>query len=138
MVPSFKAPSENPACLDVQKLTAAGTPNPETHKPQSYTQKVLGTGMGDSSPNQKSNSCYRIPTFYHIGTMDPLGHNLQSLRPKQNKQSRRVLANRVPKLSNLHEQTNYQKTQDLNFAVTSSILNQQPYEPSRRDPPNGF
>ena len=36
-------------------------------------QRVLGTSMGDTSPNHKSDSYYRNPTFYHMGTLDPLG-----------------------------------------------------------------
>ena len=30
--------------------------------------------MGDAYPNQNSNSYYRNPTFYCIGTEDPVGH----------------------------------------------------------------
>ena len=36
-------------------------------------QRVLGTVMGDTSLNHTSNSQYRNPTFYYIGTLDPLG-----------------------------------------------------------------
>ena len=28
---------------------------------------------GDTSPNHNSNSLYRNPTFYYMGTLDPLG-----------------------------------------------------------------
>ena len=37
------------------------------------TQRVLGTVMGDAFPNHISNSYYRNPTFYYIGTLHPLG-----------------------------------------------------------------
>ena len=36
-------------------------------------QRVLGTTMGDTSLNHNSNSLYRNPTCYYIGTLDPLG-----------------------------------------------------------------
>ena len=36
-------------------------------------QRVPGIVMGDTSPNHNSNSSYRNPTFYYIGTLDPLG-----------------------------------------------------------------
>ena len=29
--------------------------------------------MGDTFPNHNNNSYYRDPTFYYIGTLDPLG-----------------------------------------------------------------
>ena len=29
--------------------------------------------MGDTFPNHNNNSYYRNPTFYYIGTLDPLG-----------------------------------------------------------------
>ena len=31
--------------------------------------------MGDTSPNHSSNSRYRNPTFYYMGTLDPLGRS---------------------------------------------------------------
>ena len=34
--------------------------------------RVLGTVMGNTSPNHNSNSYYRNPTFYYIVTLDPL------------------------------------------------------------------
>ena len=40
------------------------------------SQRVLGTVMGDTSPNHNSNSYYRNPTFY-LGTLDPLGLGLR-------------------------------------------------------------
>ena len=46
--------------------------NPEDH--WSATQRVLGTVMGDTSLNHNITSSYRNPTFYYIGTWDPLGY----------------------------------------------------------------
>ena len=50
-------------------VNSGPAPQPET----SLTQRVLGTGMGDTFPNQPKDSEDRNPTFYHIGTLDPLG-----------------------------------------------------------------
>ena len=36
-------------------------------------QRVLGTVLGDTFPDHNNNSLYRNPTFYYIGTLDPLG-----------------------------------------------------------------
>ena len=39
--------------------------------------------MGDTFANHNNNSYYRNPTFYYIGTLDPLGFKtLESKRPK--------------------------------------------------------
>ena len=43
----------------------------DTHSGQ--TQRVLGTVVGDTSSTHNTNSYYRNPTFYHMGTLDPLG-----------------------------------------------------------------
>ena len=45
------------------------------------TQRVLGTVVGDTSPNHNSNSYYREPTFYHIGTLDPLPNKADLVHP---------------------------------------------------------
>ena len=42
---------------------------------------VPGTVMGDASPNHYRNSQDRIPTFYYIGTLDPLGGEEESQVP---------------------------------------------------------
>ena len=36
-------------------------------------ERVLGTVMGDTFPDHNNNCLYRNPTFYYIGTLDPLG-----------------------------------------------------------------
>ena len=38
-----------------------------------YNPRVLGTIMGDICPNHNTNYYDRNPTFYYIGTLDPLG-----------------------------------------------------------------
>ena len=39
----------------------------------------LGTVIGDTSPNQNSNSKYGNPTFYCKGTWDPKGPRVETL-----------------------------------------------------------
>ena len=39
------------------------------------SQRVLGSVVGDAFPNHNTNSQYRNPTFYYIGTLDPLGYD---------------------------------------------------------------
>ena len=46
----------------------------------SRTQRVQGTVMGDTFPNHNNNSLYRNPTFYYIGTLDPLGKGIGAER----------------------------------------------------------
>ena len=43
------------------------------------SQTVLGTVMGDISPDHHSNSYYRNPTFYYKGTLDTLGVYMELL-----------------------------------------------------------
>ena len=38
-----------------------------------HPRRVLGSAMGDTSPNHNSNSQSRNPKFYHVGSLDPLG-----------------------------------------------------------------
>ena len=38
-----------------------------------HSQRVLGTHMGNTYPNHEGNYYYRNHTFYHVGTLDPLG-----------------------------------------------------------------
>ena len=45
----------------------------EQGAPYLQAQRVLGTVMRDTFPNHNSNSEYRNPTFYYIGTLDPYG-----------------------------------------------------------------
>ena len=59
-------------CRSKPRAAKRGRPPLSTFSPQ----RVLGTVMGDTSPNHNSNSLYRNPTFYYIGTLDPLGTRL--------------------------------------------------------------
>ena len=45
----------------------------DTHSGQ--TQRVLGTVVGDTSSKHNTNSYYRNPTFYHMGTL-PFGKSM--------------------------------------------------------------
>ena len=42
-------------------------------------ERILSTYMGHTYPHHSSNSCYRSPTFYHIGTWDSLGSVVRPL-----------------------------------------------------------